>query len=713
MTVAVGTELGASAGLGASGGLGTGGTFGAGGASGTGTAAGVALGAGTGVGAGASSGNDAGAEFSAVFERAASNAVPDEVAPTTLSKDSTPVGLNAAAGSEALGTGKESFETNWQSMLRAWGVQADAGETMEGTPGELSEEGAAIENSGGPSAGSMRNAPGFADPGNARSASGAGARKGSTASTAVPAGNTARANQSQPSANIPAAAANKASAAAWSGTKATGSAAGSASSAKSEKKAAGTQDTGALKQTDQPANGAAGLSVDAYVAQAALQGQANLPVIFMANAATPGVGEDVIGRADKRATSSIGDQTENRAEGRAVIAEPSAQGTPVPAIGAKGAPSTAPAVAATNTDATPRASGEIPIHAAQQASTGFHATNSGATTKLRLEDREQDGGQEEFGAPSQSSLTAALIAPGGASNANGASILETNSGVEGHKSTTVGEFPAHRGTGATNETATGSAASTASADRETVETGNGNPQALAQTAHESAGGGANTASQQDLVHVALAQNPGTETSAMIRDPAGAHGAASSPATIGGSTIGPVATPEETFAALDAGNTVGAPSWVHAGGHQAEAGFEDPALGWVSVRADMNAGSVHAAVVPGTAEAAQELSGHLAGLNAYLSEQHTLVATVSMAAPGNGGVPIGPDQGTGHGAGQGMGQGMQQSANHGEQNPAPAAWQVESRTGTSVSTTDSSAPASGFDQAAYVRDGRGGHISVMA
>jgi hypothetical protein len=196
---------------------------------------------------------------------------------------------------------------------------------------------------------------------------------------------------------------------------------------------------------------------------------------------------------------------------------------------------------------------------------------------------------------------------------------------------------------------------------------------------------------------------------MVRDPAGSHGSANTPATIAGSTAGPAPAPQETIDALDAGSTVGAPSWVHAGGRQAEAGFEDPALGWVGVRADLSGGSVHAALVPGSAEAAQALSGHLAGLGTYLSEQHTPVATLTMAAPGTSGIDAGPDQS--------LGQGMQQNAGqHGEQNPAQA-FEMGSQPGfganVSSLATGNTAEASGFDATLYARDGRGAHISVMA
>ncbi len=87
---------------------------------------------------------------------------------------------------------------------------------------------------------------------------------------------------------------------------------------------------------------------------------------------------------------------------------------------------------------------------------------------------------------------------------------------------------------------------------------------------------------------------------------------------------------ETFAALDGDAPAGSIRWTHTGANRAEAGFEDPALGWVGVRADMGGGSVHASLVPGSAEAAQMLGSHLAGLNNYLAERHSGVSPVTVA-----------------------------------------------------------------------------------
>jgi hypothetical protein len=113
-------------------------------------------------------------------------------------------------------------------------------------------------------------------------------------------------------------------------------------------------------------------------------------------------------------------------------------------------------------------------------------------------------------------------------------------------------------------------------------------------------------------------------------------------------------PRDTFAALD--SDASSPStWTHAGTHRAEAGFQDPAIGWVGVRADLNGGGIHASLVPGSTVAAEALGGHLAGLNSYLTEHHSPVANVTLAHPEDQGGGLGQmnsslgDNGGGNGA----------------------------------------------------------------
>ena len=122
----------------------------------------------------------------------------------------------------------------------------------------------------------------------------------------------------------------------------------------------------------------------------------------------------------------------------------------------------------------------------------------------------------------------------------------------------------------------------------------------------------------------------------------------------GGEAGPVGS-QDTFAGLDAGSSASRLAWIHAGAQHAEAGFNDPALGWVGVRADLAGGVVHAALVPGSADAAQALSGHIAGLNAHLAEHRIPVEALSMATAAGRDLSGGPNQGSANHPGQGSSQ----------------------------------------------------------
>ena len=106
---------------------------------------------------------------------------------------------------------------------------------------------------------------------------------------------------------------------------------------------------------------------------------------------------------------------------------------------------------------------------------------------------------------------------------------------------------------------------------------------------------------------------------------------------------------DPFAALDGDGTAPPTTWVHAGAHRAEAGYLDPALGWVGVRADAAGSATHASIVPATAEAAQVLGAHVSGLSAYMAEHHGAATTVHVT------VPDGTHFGDGWNQGRGMGQ----------------------------------------------------------
>jgi hypothetical protein len=166
-----------------------------------------------------------------------------------------------------------------------------------------------------------------------------------------------------------------------------------------------------------------------------------------------------------------------------------------------------------------------------------------------------------------------------------------------------------------------------------------------------------------------------------------------------------AAAKETFAALDMETGVTAPRWIHAGGHQAEAGFEDPALGWVGVRADLSGGSIHASLVPATAEAGEALSAHMAGLSAYLTEQNAPVAVLTLADSSTGSSAAG--------AGQHMQQGAGQNAEAGGSTHAETSQRSGNRVAAGASSEPVQMPAGVFDAARGPGDARGMHISVMA
>ena len=157
---------------------------------------------------------------------------------------------------------------------------------------------------------------------------------------------------------------------------------------------------------------------------------------------------------------------------------------------------------------------------------------------------------------------------------------------------------------------------------------------------------------------------------------------------------------ETFSALDGADSAARASWVHAGAHHAEAGFEDPSLGWVAVRAGVSGGGISATILPGSADASQALGAHMAGLNEYLAEHHTPVESLTLAAQQH----AGGDAGMGQGAEQ---QGRQQTGEGIRPAPGDAMRGRVAETGAQVSLT-------GIDGSEGMRSGSGGrYISVVA
>ena len=212
----------------------------------------------------------------------------------------------------------------------------------------------------------------------------------------------------------------------------------------------------------------------------------------------------------------------------------------------------------------------------------------------------------------------------------------------------------------------------------------------------------------------LGGQPGSSAldgSILSRDPAGTPGAGNTSGDMAGAPAGTAAGAgsSETFAALDAETATGTPTWIHAGAQRAEAGFQDPALGWIGVRADGSGGGIHAALVPGSADAAQALGGHLAGLNAYLAEQHTPVESLTLAAPESRSAEAGMDQSASQGMYQGAGQNSGQGGYAEPQSNTPAS----SPANTAAVLQEISVPAGGLDATGHAATPGGVHISVMA
>jgi hypothetical protein len=109
-------------------------------------------------------------------------------------------------------------------------------------------------------------------------------------------------------------------------------------------------------------------------------------------------------------------------------------------------------------------------------------------------------------------------------------------------------------------------------------------------------------------------------------------------------------------------------------------------------------------VAGSADAAQALSGHMAGLNTFLAEHHTPVETLTLTSMQGGGTRLSGDQGTDRNMQQGAGQETAQGAEAGFQSGA-----------SPDRAMLSAAPSwsAGSMENATAGQVVGGHISVMA
>ncbi len=172
-----------------------------------------------------------------------------------------------------------------------------------------------------------------------------------------------------------------------------------------------------------------------------------------------------------------------------------------------------------------------------------------------------------------------------------------------------------------------------------------------------------------------------------------------------------ASERETFSALDSASLPPHTTWIHTGAHHAEAGYLDPGLGWVSVRVDGTASGVHAALVPGSREAASILGTHLDGLNALLSDHQDHAAIVTVADPATESSYSSTAQQQGSMNGQPRQQQRQDSA------PEPNHDTPNSRASNPLPSWDrnNSLSASAFNQPLSNRlspSGRGVHVSVI-
>jgi hypothetical protein len=157
--------------------------------------------------------------------------------------------------------------------------------------------------------------------------------------------------------------------------------------------------------------------------------------------------------------------------------------------------------------------------------------------------------------------------------------------------------------------------------------------------------------------------------------------------------------------IDAGDNTAA-KWILATGHRAEAGFQDPSLGWVSVRAQAGAGGINATLIPSSGGAAQVLGGHLAGLNAHMASQyeHLNPVTISTSDPGCNSRDAGREMAQGNDADNSHGRDRQPR----QDDPAPARIETVSHFAQDVREE----PQSGIQMRVAGAHPQDGHVSFI-
>ena len=140
-------------------------------------------------------------------------------------------------------------------------------------------------------------------------------------------------------------------------------------------------------------------------------------------------------------------------------------------------------------------------------------------------------------------------------------------------------------------------------------------------------------------------------------------------------------------------------------HRAEAAFQDPSLGWVSVRAQADPqGGVHATIVTGSSSAAQVLDAHLASLNEHIATLHPHLHSLTLAAADtswNG-------QGFDHNAQQQKGS----SEQHGHDSQQPAQ-QIDDPPHSLPAVASADTALSGIPSVLADYGSNGGHVSLIA
>jgi hypothetical protein len=148
--------------------------------------------------------------------------------------------------------------------------------------------------------------------------------------------------------------------------------------------------------------------------------------------------------------------------------------------------------------------------------------------------------------------------------------------------------------------------------------------------------------------------------------------------------------QSTFSALEANSNSGQPVWTHTSARHAEAGYLDPDLGWVSVRADLQGHAVHATVVTSSTDAAQTLSQHMGSLGTYLQEQNSAVRSIGLASSTGQDLQNGMQSGTGQDSSySGNSSGSREDRN--PQSSTAAEFDMRAISTPSVAGTSDSAP----------------------